>query len=94
MPYVALVPGVAARCGAAGYRGGDAMSAMYWPDFDCNSASRAIEHADVIHLHHANERAACLEFLRFIAASVAEWHAGRRYYCIRGPGGLVRGVRR
>lgn len=69
------------------------MTALYWQDFDCTPTSRAIEHESTIHLHHDTERAACAEFVAFIAISVAEWHAGRRYYCIRGPGGLVRGVR-
>ena len=68
------------------------MSALYWQEFDCTVASRAIEHESTIHVHHDSERAACVSFLDFIARSRAEWEAGRRYWCIRGPGGIVRGV--
>lgn len=70
------------------------MSAVYWPDFDCTPASRRIEHADVIHEHHDTDAAACLAFLAFMAISLDEYRQGRRYRCIRGPGGLVRGVAR
>lgn len=70
------------------------MTALYWQDFDCTSETRAIEHESTIHQHYTSERQACEAFVRFIAISVNEWLADRRYYCIRGPGGLIRGVNR
>lgn len=69
------------------------MSAMYYTDFDCTPASRAIAHADTVHMHYASEHHACLEFLSWLSMSKALHDAGKRYYCIRGPGGLVRGVK-
>lgn len=70
------------------------MTALYWPDLDCTAESRAIAHRDTVHDHHATERAACEAWLAWMAISEARWYAGDRYRCIRGPGGIMRGVRR
>lgn len=72
------------------------MSALYWPDLDCNELSRSIEHEATVHEHFTSERAACVAFLAYRAATPRE--AGippldMRFRCIRGPRGLVRGVR-
>lgn len=75
------------------------MTALYWPDLDCTPGSRAIAHADTVHDHHATERAACLDFLEYIGTCTEQLRTMGRtdpalhYRCIRGPGGLVRGVR-
>lgn len=81
------------------------MSALYWQGFDCTPESRNIEHADTAHRHHANEYAACVEYVDLlwrshcgsqgdcVRPSACEWHHGSRYWCVRGPGGLLRGVR-
>lgn len=72
------------------------MSALYWPDLDCDALSRSIEHEATVHEHFGNELAACEAFLGYRGATPA--HLGvpplpMRFRCIRGPGGLVRGVR-
>jgi hypothetical protein len=69
------------------------MSALYWPDFDCTPASRRMQRSDTVHVHTTDEQVACRAFLGL----VDEWPAFRdsgteRYRCVRGPGGLVRGV--
>ena len=69
------------------------MTALYWLDFDCTAESRLIEHIDTIHVHCRTEAEACTEYVRLLACSHADWYAGRRYICLRGPGGLVRGVK-
>lgn len=69
------------------------MTALYWEDFDCTPGSRGIEHGSTVHMHFDDERTACLQFIQFIGISVVEWVAERRYYCIRGPRGLVRGIK-
>lgn len=81
------------------------MSALYWTEHDCTAESRVIEHETTVHHHHANERAACLDYLGYqprshcgssggcAAPDACEWHHGSRYWCIRGPGGLLRGVK-
>lgn len=43
------------------------MTALYWQDFDCTAASRAIEHESTVHQHVASDREACMAFLGFIA---------------------------
>lgn len=79
---------------------GRQVTALYWPDFDCTPESRAIEHGTVVHRHHTTERAACLDWLDYIGTCTAQLQERGRtdptlhYRCIRGPGGLVRGVRR
>lgn len=70
------------------------MTTLYWPDFDCTAASRAIEHESTVHEHYDSHQAAARGWLADQEVAVADWHAGRRYKCIRGPGGIVRGVRR
>lgn len=70
------------------------MTALYWPDLDCTPESRLIADPRTVHDHHATERPACEAFLAWMAIAEERWHAGDRYRCIRGPGGLVRGVRR
>lgn len=70
------------------------MSALYWADFDCTDESRRMQHASTVHVHTNDEQAACRAFLGL----VDEWPTFRdagaaRYRCVRGPRGLVRGVR-
>lgn len=68
------------------------MTALYYPDFDCTPASRAIEHASTVHDHHATERAAIQAYRAWLAISCEQTARGERYCCIRGPGGIVRGI--
>jgi len=77
------------------------MSALYWPDFDCTSDSRRIEHSSMEHFHCVTDREAALTFLNVLGLWIDKGEyqnygtrhgAGLRYACIRGPGGLVRGV--
>lgn len=68
------------------------MTALYYADLDCTPASRAIAHPDTVHKHFTSEREACLEFIDHLGKSFDRWDAGDRYRCIRGPGGIVRGV--
>lgn len=68
------------------------MSALYWSDFDCTSESRKIEYPSTVHAHHADERQACLAFLQLADEYSVLHERGERYHCVRGPGGLVRGV--
>jgi hypothetical protein len=74
------------------------VSALYWQDLDCTAESRAIECDRVIHRHHATERDACLDFLAYIETCNAQLQERGRtdpalhYRCIRGPGGILRGV--
>lgn len=76
------------------------MTAPYWPDLDCTSASRAIAHPLTVHEHFADEQAACRALLAYLGTCTEQLHdrgetdADMKYRCIRGPGGLVRGVRR
>jgi hypothetical protein len=70
------------------------MSALYWADFDCTEESRAIQHPSTVHVHTNDEQEACRAYLNV----EFEWPAYRdggvaRYRCVRGPKGLVRGVR-
>lgn len=71
------------------------MSALYWPDLDCDELSRSIEHEATVHQHFASEQAACLAFLAYREVTPA-WKGvppiDLRFRCIRGPRGLVRGV--
>ena len=75
------------------------MSALYWDDFDCTPASRAIEHPSTVHLHFDNEQDACRALLKLARdywpepGKASLYEAGERYHCVCGPGGLVRGVR-
>lgn len=68
------------------------VSALYWPDFDCTPDSRRIAHTSTVHAHHDDELSACLAFLRLASEYSVLHERGERYHCVRGPGGLVRGV--
>ena len=81
------------------------MSALYWPDFDCTASSRGIEHSSTEPYHCSTDREAALTFLDVLGFWIpqqdgfgtfekygARHGVGLRYACIRGPGGLVRGV--
>lgn len=68
------------------------MKAIYWSELNCTHQTRKIEHVNTIHEHFDDEQDACRAFLSFMAISEDEWLAGRRYRCIRGPGGIVRSV--
>jgi hypothetical protein len=68
------------------------VSCLYWPDFDCTPETRAIEATDTVHVHDNNEHRLALAFDAFDRAWTSGAHAGGRYHCFRGPGGLVRGV--
>lgn len=70
------------------------MSALYWADFDCTETSRQIAHPSTVHVHTGDEQAACRAFLKVEAEwpDLTDEQRGGRYRCVRGPGGLVRGV--
>jgi hypothetical protein len=71
---------------------GSRVTALYYPDTDCTWTSRAIEHLSTVHDHHDTERAVVAAYRAWLAVSGDQWEQGNRYRCIRGPGGLVRGV--
>jgi hypothetical protein len=81
------------------------MSALYWPDFDCTPETRRIAHPATVHVHCKTEREACLAFIDLFGEWIdgvdgfgiyekwsARYDSDHRYACVRGPGGLVRGV--
>jgi hypothetical protein len=74
-------------------------SLIYYEDHDCTVESRAIAHKDMIHQHFDHEHDALVAFVSYMRSC---WEQLRRlghtslnmkYRCIRGPGGVVRGVR-
>lgn len=71
------------------------MTAIYWPpdEYDCTSASRATEHPSTKHLHFDDELEACAALVDLDRNFPQLYERGERYHCVRGPGGLLRGVR-
>jgi hypothetical protein len=77
----------------------------YWPkdDFTCDDKSRAISHPDMKHVHCKTDQEAAKAFLDHtinfhchsdvcIKPTTCLYHNDKRYWCITGPGGLVRGI--
>jgi ferredoxin-NADP reductase len=71
------------------------MTAVYWErdEYDCTAESRAISVATTEHHHVATDREAIRLYLSLYDSRDAHWNAGRRYHCICGPHGMLRGVR-
>jgi hypothetical protein len=71
------------------------VTALYWPldEYDCTPATRAIEHPSTVHLHFTSETKACAAFVELRHNFTTLYDRGDRYHCIRGPRGLLRGVR-
>ena len=67
------------------------MRALYWLDLDCQLD---ISHSETVHQHFDREEDACRAFISWRIAYPAGTMPppGKRYRCIRGPKGLVRGV--
>lgn len=72
------------------------MTALYWPrdEFDCTDASRRLAHPSTVHIHVDTEAAAIAALLELQAEYPKRFEAGTRYHCIRGPRGLLKGIRR
>lgn len=77
-------------------------------EYDCTEASRRLARPDTVHLHCDSDSKALAELLRHRAGyhcsapggeaedcavrPVCLYHSHKRYWCITGPNGLVRGV--
>lgn len=67
---------------------------LYWPrdEYDCTEESRRIEHPSTEHYHCESDADVIRVMDEHAALHPIPWINGRRYRCVTGPGGLVRGV--